>query len=170
MHNHSEKVITDTSSMEKTDYEKAVSFHEDAADEVYDRKANRNLLRKMDRNLLPFLALLYLLSFLDRANIGNAKLAHLEDDLNMTGKWDYNVSYAVCTHSQPKLTTPPDRCVRLLPLLCRRRDPLQHRHEAMETFALDSLHHGCLVRYDYDHGLCQELRRSPRCANGSWSR
>jgi hypothetical protein len=94
-HQQSEKVITDTSSMEKTDYEKAVSFHEDTADEVYDQKATSRLLRKMDTNLLPFLALLYLLSFLDRANIGNAKLAHLEEDLNLTGKWDYNVSHAL---------------------------------------------------------------------------
>lgn len=86
-----EPVSNDTSSMEKTDYDKAVSLHEDASDEVYDKKANSRLLRKMDSHLLPFLALLYLLSFLDRANIGNAKLAGLEEDLNMTGKWDYNV-------------------------------------------------------------------------------
>lgn len=86
-----EPVSNDTSSMEKTDYVKAVSLHEDASDEVYDKKANSRLLRKMDSHLLPFLALLYLLSFLDRANIGNAKLAGLEEDLKMTGKWDYNV-------------------------------------------------------------------------------
>lgn len=83
----------ETSSMEKVDYEKAVSLHEDASDEVYDDKQTSKLLRKMDGHLLPFLALLYLLSFLDRANIGNAKLAGLEKDLNMTGKWDYNVRF-----------------------------------------------------------------------------
>jgi hypothetical protein len=52
----------------------------------------KKLLRRCDKYLLPFLALLYLLSFLDRTNIGNAKLANLEVDLKMTGKWDYNVS------------------------------------------------------------------------------
>jgi hypothetical protein len=31
------------------------------------------------------LALLYLLSFLDRGNIGNAKIEGLADDLHMTG-------------------------------------------------------------------------------------
>jgi hypothetical protein len=31
-------------------------------------------LRKMDIRLIPMLALLYLLSFLDRSNIGNAKV------------------------------------------------------------------------------------------------
>ncbi|KAB5590571.1 transport protein [Ceratobasidium theobromae] len=34
---------------------------------------DRKLLRKVDLHLLPILTLLYLLSFLDRANIGNAK-------------------------------------------------------------------------------------------------
>ncbi|KAI4194097.1 MAG: hypothetical protein LQ350_007964 [Teloschistes chrysophthalmus] len=45
---------------------------------------NRVLL-KMDLHLIPMLALLYLLSFLDRGNIGNAKIEGLVEDLNMTG-------------------------------------------------------------------------------------
>lgn len=44
---------------------------------------------KVDRWLIPWLCLLYLLSFLDRTNIGNARLAGLEEDLNMSGH-DYN--------------------------------------------------------------------------------
>ena len=51
--------------------------------------------------LIPWLSLLYLLSFLDRTNIGNARVAHMEGDIGMTGR-DYNdaltiffVSYAV---------------------------------------------------------------------------
>lgn len=35
------------------------------------------LVRKMDWRLLPWLSLLYLLSFLDRTSIGNAKVNHL---------------------------------------------------------------------------------------------
>ncbi|GJN76297.1 hypothetical protein PLICBS_010409 [Purpureocillium lilacinum] len=42
------------------------------------------VLRKMDVFLIPMLALLYLLSFLDRANIGNAKIEGLQEDLGMT--------------------------------------------------------------------------------------
>lgn len=45
----------------------------------------KKILRKMDIRLIPMLALLYLLSFLDRGNIGNAKIEGLIDDLNMTG-------------------------------------------------------------------------------------
>lgn len=57
----------------------------------YDEKATKRLVRKVDVVLLPFLALLYLLSFLDRTNIGNARLAGLEKSLGMKGL-HYNVS------------------------------------------------------------------------------
>jgi len=43
------------------------------------------LLRKLDLKLLPALTLLYLLSFLDRSNVANARLEGLTADLNMTG-------------------------------------------------------------------------------------
>lgn len=96
MLHHDTKVAPnmENSSTDKVDYEKTVSLHEDASQEVFDEGATKRLLRKMDVKLLPFLALLYLLSFLDRTNIGNAKLAGLEESLGMTGKWDYNVSTA----------------------------------------------------------------------------
>ena len=83
----------DTSSIEKANLEeKDIALASTATFARFDLKQTKALLRKTDRVLLPFLALLYLLSFLDRTNIGNAKLAGLEEDLNMTGKWDYNVS------------------------------------------------------------------------------
>lgn len=47
------------------------------------------ILRKMDLRLIPMLALLYLLSFLDRGNIGNAKIEGLTEDLGMSGS-QYN--------------------------------------------------------------------------------
>ena len=42
------------------------------------------VIRKLDRNLVLFLSLLYLLSFLDRSNIGNARIAGLEDSLQLS--------------------------------------------------------------------------------------
>ncbi|KAF8216659.1 MFS general substrate transporter [Mycena galopus ATCC 62051] len=42
------------------------------------------LVRKLDLALIPWLSLLYLLSFLDRTSIGNAKLYNMEADLHMT--------------------------------------------------------------------------------------
>ncbi|KAL2820581.1 major facilitator superfamily domain-containing protein [Aspergillus cavernicola] len=44
----------------------------------------QQIVKKLDRRLVPFLALLYLLSFLDRSNIGNAKIAGLTEDLNLS--------------------------------------------------------------------------------------
>lgn len=59
------------------------------------------MLRKLDARLIPFLCLIYLMSFLDRTNIGNAKIAGLQKDLKMTnGQWNaslaiFFVSYSV---------------------------------------------------------------------------
>ncbi|KAI9836808.1 MAG: hypothetical protein M1819_000973 [Sarea resinae] len=45
----------------------------------------KSLLRKLDLTLLPALTLLYLLSFLDRSNVANARIEGLTADLHMTG-------------------------------------------------------------------------------------
>ncbi|KAL2148456.1 hypothetical protein VTH82DRAFT_2376 [Thermothelomyces myriococcoides] len=47
--------------------------------------SKKALLRKLDWRLLPAVGILYLLSFLDRSNVGNARIEGLADDLNMTG-------------------------------------------------------------------------------------
>ncbi|TFK34022.1 major facilitator superfamily domain-containing protein [Crucibulum laeve] len=41
--------------------------------------------RKVDLNLIPLIAILYLCSFLDRGNIGNARVAGMGTDLHLTG-------------------------------------------------------------------------------------
>ncbi|KZL77909.1 MFS transporter, partial [Colletotrichum tofieldiae] len=49
--------------------------------------------RKVDIRLVPMLAVLYLISHLDRANIGNAKIEGLADDLNLNGvQWNIALS------------------------------------------------------------------------------
>ena len=65
----------------------------EAAIVEYDEKMTRRLVRKIDWHIMPVLVILYLLSFLDRTNIGNARLANLEVDLGMTGL-NYNVRAA----------------------------------------------------------------------------
>ncbi|KAJ5038641.1 uncharacterized protein L3040_006322 [Drepanopeziza brunnea f. sp. 'multigermtubi'] len=61
---------------------------------TFDVQQTKKLLRKIDWHLIPFLSLLYLLSFLDRTNIGNAKLFGLEKSLNMKGM-QYNTALCV---------------------------------------------------------------------------
>ncbi|KAI2602164.1 MFS general substrate transporter [Hypoxylon sp. NC1633] len=45
----------------------------------------RALLRKLDLRLLPAVGILYLLSFLDRSNVGNARIEGLLGDVHITG-------------------------------------------------------------------------------------
>ena len=61
------------------------------------------VLRKMDIRLIPMLSMLYLLAFLDRGNIGNAKIEGLVDDLHMTGP-QYNWT---CMIPYTTLNSPP---------------------------------------------------------------
>jgi len=52
----------------------------DGVDPILEAK----LVRKLDLYIIPVVMVLYLLSFLDRVNIGNARLYGLQEDLNMT--------------------------------------------------------------------------------------
>jgi sugar phosphate permease len=62
----------------------------------FDAARTKKLLRKLDWHIVPFLSLLYLLSFLDRSNIGNAKLFSLQEDLGMPlDSLQYNTAVAI---------------------------------------------------------------------------
>lgn len=58
------------------------------------------VIRKLDWHLMPFVFLLYTLAVLDRSNLGNAKLAGLENAIDLKG-WNYNwlgtLFYISCT-------------------------------------------------------------------------
>ncbi|KAF9167636.1 hypothetical protein DFQ26_003792 [Actinomortierella ambigua] len=59
-------------------------------------KEIRRLRRKVDRHLMPLLTLMYLCAYLDRANIGNAKVFNMEKDLNISGStfsWGLSIFY-----------------------------------------------------------------------------
>ncbi|KAF3022595.1 hypothetical protein E8E14_013591 [Neopestalotiopsis sp. 37M] len=66
---------------------------EQMGDMVYDElgvvcpphTTERHLVRRIDTRLMPFVIIMYLLAFLDRVNIANAKTFHLVDDLHLTG-------------------------------------------------------------------------------------
>ncbi|KAI5861940.1 major facilitator superfamily domain-containing protein [Durotheca rogersii] len=50
-----------------------------------DSEAKKRLVRTLDLHIIPIATLLYLLGFLDRVNIGNARLYDLEEDLGSVG-------------------------------------------------------------------------------------
>ncbi|KAF2129315.1 hypothetical protein P153DRAFT_396600 [Dothidotthia symphoricarpi CBS 119687] len=67
--------------------------------ELYTPDEDKQVLRKLDRRLVLFMALLYCLSFLDRSNIGNARIAGLADDLKLSSNqyewllWAFYITY-----------------------------------------------------------------------------
>ncbi|CRL18586.1 Sucrose/H+ symporter, plant [Penicillium camemberti] len=54
----------------------------------------KKIVHKVDKRLLPVLTFLYLICFLDRGNIGNANVAGMSDELNLTGT-QYNIALTV---------------------------------------------------------------------------
>ncbi|RAO71446.1 uncharacterized protein BHQ10_007458 [Talaromyces amestolkiae] len=52
------------------------------------------LLRKIDMHLLPTIWIMYLLSYMDRTNIGNAKISGMQTDLALTSN-QYSISLVV---------------------------------------------------------------------------
>ncbi|WWC85390.1 uncharacterized protein L201_000253 [Kwoniella dendrophila CBS 6074] len=51
----------------------------------FPQDARNKAFRKVDYRLIPMLSLLYLFSYIDRANLGNAKIEGLVTDLKLTG-------------------------------------------------------------------------------------
>lgn len=51
---------------------------------------DKRLLRKIDIHIIPPLFLLYLLTFLDRTNIGNARIQGMNEELGLEGH-QYNI-------------------------------------------------------------------------------
>lgn len=51
---------------------------EHVGDTLYDNSRNRKLNRRLDVRILPLCCWLYLLNFLDRGNIGNARVLNQE--------------------------------------------------------------------------------------------
>ncbi|KAF6831557.1 MFS transporter [Colletotrichum musicola] len=51
----------------------------------YPEEKRKKVFHKVDVRLIPMLALLYLICHIDRANIGNAKIEGMVEDLGMTG-------------------------------------------------------------------------------------
>ncbi|KAK2806047.1 hypothetical protein FQN51_008000 [Onygenales sp. PD_10] len=61
------------------------------------------VIRKLDCNLLPLIFVLYSLSVLDRSNLGNARIAGMEDDIDLSGRrydWLATVFYIAYILSQ----------------------------------------------------------------------
>ncbi|KAF4450507.1 MFS general substrate transporter [Fusarium austroafricanum] len=78
-----------------------LTIYQDVSDE-YPAKKKSNVLWKIDIRIIPILMVLYILSYIDRANIGNAKIEGMVEDLGLSST-QYNtvlsiffVTYILC--------------------------------------------------------------------------
>ncbi|KAK8078351.1 hypothetical protein PG996_004521 [Apiospora saccharicola] len=69
----------------------AVRDGDEHEDGPIDPEAEKKLVWKCDLHVLPSITVLYFLAFMDRTNIGNARIQGMSKDLNMTGR-DYNLA------------------------------------------------------------------------------
>jgi hypothetical protein len=67
--------------------------------QVFSKQEEDAVIRKLDWHLMPLIFLLYSLSVLDRSNLGNARLAGLTKDIDLSGRrydWLATVFYISC--------------------------------------------------------------------------
>ncbi|KAK0716429.1 major facilitator superfamily domain-containing protein [Apiosordaria backusii] len=75
----------DDQSLQKAKAEQDPASATESIDVEHSEVDEKSLLRKIDWRLLPAVGVLYLLSFLDRSNVGNARIEGLTGDLHMSG-------------------------------------------------------------------------------------
>lgn len=74
--------------------ESQASSDQDPPQPPFDKNAEGKLLRKLDFRVLPILWVLYLVCFVDRSNIGNAKIQGMDEELDLKGQ-KYNIAVFV---------------------------------------------------------------------------
>ncbi|PZC99942.1 NarK, Nitrate nitrite transporter [Pyrenophora tritici-repentis] len=99
VHEGKEEANTDVVAREKGDVEAdspVGSSHGAVRMADIDPVVEKRVVRKFDKHMVPLLATLYLLAFLDRSNIGNARIAGLDTDLKLSSsqyQWLLTIFY-----------------------------------------------------------------------------
>lgn len=77
---------------------------------TFPKEIERRVRRKLDWNIMPLITVVYMLSVLDRSNIGNARIAGMQQDLNLTGnkyQWFLTIFYIPCIYPpSPRVASP----------------------------------------------------------------
>ncbi|KAG8901490.1 hypothetical protein FRC00_006793 [Tulasnella sp. 408] len=60
----------------------------------FSKEEESALVRKLDWRIMPLVTILYLSNFIDRTNVGNAKVGGLEKDLGLVG-YQYNIGLSI---------------------------------------------------------------------------
>jgi MFS transporter, ACS family, DAL5 transporter family protein len=62
-----------------------IQFQEDTAEQTWSLEEERRVRRKIDLHVVPMITIMYLFCFLDRSNVGNARIQGMEKDLRLFG-------------------------------------------------------------------------------------
>ncbi|KAK8010177.1 MFS general substrate transporter [Apiospora arundinis] len=79
------RIIAALATAKRKPIEAALTHAEDRTQQQMTREEEAKLVRKIDVHILPIIIVMYLCCFMDRINIGNARLYGLEEDLSMHG-------------------------------------------------------------------------------------
>lgn len=138
------------------------------SDTYIDPVAEKKLIRKLDLVIYPTFFVIYMMSFLDRINISNARIQGMVEDLELTGN-RFNialfVSLLLAVAFPSACTYDANRTLYLsglLYLLYPPRGTVQHDHQPSSPFALSLRSNVHLGNRQHVHGIRQLLRR-PRC-------
>ncbi|KAF1349234.1 MFS general substrate transporter [Lizonia empirigonia] len=76
-----------------------------------DAQTEKMLLRKLDLRIIPMICWVYLMNFMDRVNIGNARLYGLEEDLGMRGN-QYQIAVSILFVTYCLFETPSNMIIK----------------------------------------------------------
>ncbi|EME43401.1 hypothetical protein DOTSEDRAFT_132336 [Dothistroma septosporum NZE10] len=91
----------------------AKEFEETELIEAADPSKQKALVRKLDLHIIPTVVIIYTLAFLDRVNIGNAKLLGMEKDLDLKGN-QYQVAVSMLFVTYVLFETPSNLVLKRL--------------------------------------------------------
>lgn len=133
-----------------------------SSDAPIDPKAESRLVRKLDFIIFPTFFVIYMMSFLDRINISNARIQGLVTELDLVGT-RFNVALFVSPQRMKARysITEIDSCTDLLHLLHSSGSTFQHAHQKIPAFPVPVFFDVLLGYYQYVHGIRPFLRCPP---------
>lgn len=101
-HERSNSDATKLEDGEHVDKEKELELAQSQQSRVptFPAELEKKVRWKLDWNIVPLVTVLYMLSVLDRSNVGNARIAGMSTDLNLYGDrydWLLTIFYIPCT-------------------------------------------------------------------------
>lgn len=133
---------------------------QDSTEAQFDQKTERKALLKLDLLLVSLMCSLYLLAFLDRANIGNARVAGLQTDLGISDH-QYQIGTPQRIHDQKSklISASHNRDIRPIHPGGASIQPSIGQSWASHPPPLPL----CLMGHSYDTSIAGQDFRRPRC-------